>query len=129
MPQHCSSGADDPKLLPGQDQYPVWYFFYGALADPAVPERLLGYEPSYRQANVTGGALKTWGSKYNALIDAPGEGNKVQGRAFLVQSEEEDCLCLYETDKYEVVRCLIKISNRSNVERGLAFRFIGECDS
>ena len=76
MPQHRSSGADDPKLLPGQDQYPVWYFFYGTLADPAVLERLLGYEPSYRQASVTGGALKTWGGKYNALIDAPGDGQQ-----------------------------------------------------
>lgn len=130
MPQHRSSGADDPKLLPGQDKYPVWYFFYGTLADPAVLERLLGYEPSYRQASVTGGALKTWGGKYNALIDAPGMGNKVHGSAFLVQSEEEeDCLCLYETDKYEVVRCLIEMGNGANVERGLTFRFIGECGS
>ncbi|KAI0183105.1 hypothetical protein EV127DRAFT_301309, partial [Xylaria flabelliformis] len=69
MPQFRLSSADDWILTPAQSQYPVWYFFYGTLADPTVLGRLLGVEPLYEDASVRGGILKSWGGKYKALID------------------------------------------------------------
>ncbi|KAI2470531.1 hypothetical protein F4781DRAFT_176151 [Annulohypoxylon bovei var. microspora] len=127
MPQHRLVSMDDPKLNPAPNQYPVWYFFYGTLADPTVIKRLLGCEPSYRPASVTRGVLKTWGGKYKALVDATDDNAEVPGHAFLVQDQEqEDCLQLYETDKYDVVRCEIRIDDER--VRGLTFRCIGDID-
>ncbi|KAI0880791.1 uncharacterized protein GGS22DRAFT_197360 [Annulohypoxylon maeteangense] len=127
MPQHRPVSTEDLKLCPAPNQFPVWYFFYGTLADPAVIKRLLGCEPSYRPASLTRGALKTWGGKYKALVDAFDDRAEVQGHAFLVQSqEEEDSLQLYETDKYDVVRCEIHMDDQRI--RGLTFRFIGDVD-
>lgn len=126
LPQHRPGNLT--SYIPSQDQYPVWYFFYGTLGTPEVLKSLLGYDALYVQAKVHGGILKTWGGKYNALIDAPKARSIVQGQAFLVQNcEEEDCLRLYETDRYEVVRCDIDMGGE-RVERGLTFRFIGDCD-
>ncbi|TRX90956.1 hypothetical protein FHL15_008161 [Xylaria flabelliformis] len=119
MPQFRLSSADDWILTPAQSQYPVWYFFYGTLADPTVLGRLLGVEPSYEDASVRGGILKTWGGKYKVLIDAPG--GIVHGAAFLVQDQDqEDTLRCYETEKYEVVRC--EIDMRDKKVKGLTFR-------
>ncbi|KAF3063505.1 hypothetical protein GL218_01826 [Daldinia childiae] len=128
MPQHRLCSNDDPKLVPAQNQYPVWYFFYGTLADPSVLKRLLNIniDPSYCPASVVGGVLKTWGGKYKALVDAPNN-KAVQGQAFLVKDQEqEECLQLYETDKYDVVRCEIQL--RGKKVKGLTFRFIGDVD-
>ncbi|KAI5924752.1 hypothetical protein F4810DRAFT_718970 [Camillea tinctor] len=123
MPQHRPSSADDPSLVPSQDQYPVWYFFYGTLADPTVLSRLLGVKPSYRNASVHGGSLTTWGGKYKALVDSPGKA--VHGHAFLVEDvEQEEALCCYETGKYEVVRCELILEDKK--VRGLTFRFVGD---
>ncbi|KAF7505496.1 hypothetical protein GJ744_000743 [Endocarpon pusillum] len=66
LSQHRLSDADTPQaLLPAQDQYPVWYFFYGSLADPEVLARLLSLseEPVLRPASVAGGVLRTWAGK------------------------------------------------------------------
>lgn len=123
LPQHRADHADF-KPLPSPDQYPVWYFFYGTLADPAVLSRHLGLDetPSYVRASVTGGRVRTWAGKYKALVDAPGE--VVFGGAFLVQTRaDEDALRFYETDKYEVVRC--RITTDTDVLDGLTFRFNG----
>ena len=123
LPQHRAESADF-KPVPTPDQYPVWYFFYGTLADPAVLSQHLGLDeiPNYVPAHVTGGRVRTWAGKYKALVDAPGE--VVHGSAFLVQSKaEEDALRFYETDKYEVVRC--QITTQSDVMDGLTFRFDG----
>ncbi|KAI0846258.1 hypothetical protein F5Y00DRAFT_272202 [Daldinia vernicosa] len=126
MPQHRLCSNDDPKLVPAQNQYPVWYFFYGTLADPSVLKRLLGIDPSYCPASVVGGVLKTWGGKYKALVDAP-SGKTVRGQAFLVKNQEqEECLQLYETDKYDVVRCEFQLHGKK--VKGLTFRFIGDVD-
>ncbi|KAI0600513.1 hypothetical protein F4775DRAFT_599170 [Biscogniauxia sp. FL1348] len=124
MPQHRPSAANDLSLFPSQNQYPVWYFFYGTLADSAVLGRLLGVEPVYyKDASVRGGILKTWGGKYKAMVDSPGE--VVHGHAFLVQDQDqEESLCCYETGKYEVVRCELNIEDKK--VRGLTFRFIGD---
>lgn len=112
---------------PGPEQYPVWYFFYGTLADPIVLSRHLGLNqpPAYTPAHVNDGKVQMWAGKYKALVDAPGE--LVDGFAFLVQSRlEEDSLRFYETDKYEVVRC--EIVTQSGAILGLTFRFRGNLD-
>ncbi|KAI1744675.1 hypothetical protein F4680DRAFT_233339 [Xylaria scruposa] len=123
MPQFRPFSADDWSLTPAQNQYPVWYFFYGTLADPAVLSRLLGVEPSYKDASIQGGILNMWGGKYKALIDRPG--SIVHGAAFLVQDQDqEDTLRCYETEKYEVVRCEIDMGKEKI--KGLTFRFVGD---
>ncbi|KXH31221.1 hypothetical protein CNYM01_04452 [Colletotrichum nymphaeae SA-01] len=131
-PNFGSQFESDQRLLPTQDQYPVWYFFYGTLADPTVLNNLLGIEPVYRAAKVRGGRLATWGGKYKALVDESAyEKSCVDGHAFLVTNkDQEDALQLYETDNYEVVRCVIELEGERDEEvRGLTFRFIGETDA
>ena len=129
MPQHRPNSENDPKLFPKQDQYPVWYFFYGTLADPVRLRRLLNFgdEPSYVSARVRG-TLGLWAEKYLALTDAvQGTGDLIQGRAFQVESQDqEDSLRYYETDHCEVVRCEIEMAE--GTVRGLTFRFIGKGD-
>ncbi|KAI1171450.1 hypothetical protein F4777DRAFT_52257 [Nemania sp. FL0916] len=121
LPHHRPSSLEDPRLFPSQQEYPVWYFFYGTLADPAVLGRLLGIEPSYKDAHVFGGSLITWGGKYNGLVNKPK--GCVHGSAFLVKDkEQEEILQCYETSNYEVVRC--EIHTADETIRGLTFRFI-----
>ncbi|KAI1354490.1 hypothetical protein F5Y01DRAFT_302496 [Xylaria sp. FL0043] len=123
MPQHRPFSADIKSFVPSQNQYPVWYFFYGTLADPEVLGRLLGVEPRYKDATVFGGALKTWGGKYKAMTDSPGA--VVHGSAFLVRDQtQEEILRCYETGKYEVVRCEINTSDEK--VKGLTFRVVGD---
>ncbi|KAJ0359699.1 hypothetical protein COL154_008043 [Colletotrichum chrysophilum] len=130
FPQNRITGDDDKRLLPAQNEYPVWYFFYGTLADPDVLREQLGVEVSYREASIKGGVLKTWGGKYKALVDArDGKAPPVKGKAFLVEDKEvEETLRTYETDKYEVTRCLIEMADSVEEVRGLTFRFAGEAD-
>ncbi|KAK7885624.1 hypothetical protein LTR67_010417 [Exophiala xenobiotica] len=114
LPQHRPDDATfKPTPLP--DQYPVWYFFYGTLADSDVLSQHLNLDTApvvYPSAR--------W--KYRALVDAPG--TEVDGSAFLVGSrDQEDALRFYETDKYEVVRC--HITMQTGVVCGLTFRFDG----
>jgi hypothetical protein len=108
--------------LPTQDQYPVWYFFYGTLGDPRVLTQQLGIdEPELVPAHIENGRLGTWAGKYKALVDTWTPA-KVCGKAFLVRDrEQEDALRFYETDKYEVVRC--RIVTGDGVLPGLTFRF------
>ncbi|KAJ0336185.1 hypothetical protein COL922a_008281 [Colletotrichum nupharicola] len=50
-------------------------------------------------------------------------------KAFLVKDKEvEKTLRTYETDKYEVTRCLIEMADFGEEVRGLTFRFAGEAD-
>lgn len=110
--------AATAEPTPTQNQYPVWYFFYGTLGNPDVLKRLLGVDPIYRPASVAGGEMIEWGGKYKALIDAPG--SAVEGVAFMVEREEvEDALRCYETDKDEVVRCEIGMKDDKSVAKGL----------
>lgn len=123
FPQNRADSADF-EPTPAPNQYPVWYFFYGTLADPADLSQHLGLDeaPSYVPAYVIGGQIRIWARKYKALIDAAGE--IVHGSAFLVQSRaHEEALRFYETEKYEVVRC--QIFTESEVMNGLTFRFAG----
>lgn len=83
--------------------------------------------PILHEASVTGGKMETWGErKYNALVDGP-EMSRVKGSAYQVMSEEhEDALRKYETESYEVVRCLIEMD--SITVQGCTFRFVREID-
>ncbi|TQN66782.1 hypothetical protein CSHISOI_08663 [Colletotrichum shisoi] len=130
-PPHNRLGSEsDQRLLPAQDQCPVWYIFHGTLADPAVLKSRLGVEPVCRPAKTRGGVLATWGGKYRALVDAPAYGTGVVGgHAFLVaDKDQEDSLRFYETDNYGAVRCVIDMGEGEEVG-GLTFRFIGEADA
>ncbi|OCT52908.1 oxidoreductase domain containing protein [Cladophialophora carrionii] len=126
LPQNRLPNNDtDTTFLPTQDQYPVWYFFYGTLGDSHVLTRHLGInEPELITAHVENGQLRTWGGKYKALVDTCKPVEVVHGKAFLVRDrEQEDALRFYETDKYEVVRC--RIVTADGVLPGLTFRFCG----
>ncbi|RDL41402.1 uncharacterized protein BP5553_01381 [Venustampulla echinocandica] len=128
-PLHLFEAA--PTALPAQDQYPVWYFFYGTLADVTKLASVLslpeGSTPLLHPATITNGKMQTWGAgKYNALVDGPEE-SRVTGSAFLVMTKEhEDFLRLYETDAYEVVRCTISMDSAQ--VPGCTFRYIGMTD-
>jgi len=134
-PSVLSQGNQPDFSKSSQNECPVWYFFYGTLADSNVLARVLGLdgdgsaspaEISYRKARLRSGTcvgnagwrLTTWGGKYKALVDfsspsmASGEenGKSVEGSAYLVKTrEEEDALRYYETDRYEAVRCGIEL--------------------
>lgn len=119
---------DCASLVPHltQDQYPVWYFFYGTLDDPDVLKHQLSLTtgPSFLPATVYGGQVRTWAGKYNALVDAS-PCSRVLGSAFLVESrQQEDALRFYQTDKYEVVRC--RLHTPKGILDGLTFRFDGD---
>lgn len=123
--------TDDMTPRPSSSEYPVWYFFYGTLADTATLRRLFQHiddkadvEYKLHPARVTRARLTTWADKYKALIDGPPSSN-VQGSAFLVRSREhEDTLRSYETCIYEVVRCAIALENdKEEILNGCTFRF------
>lgn len=142
LPQHrLSSHADLQSTIPQngnrlfhssmsplQEEYPVWYFFYGSLAEPATLSQILSLPhaecpPSMTPARISGGTIKSWGGKYKALVDGTDD-DIVLGSAYQVQNREsEESLLLYETEKYEVVRCIIESANRKF--SGLTFRFVG----
>ena len=126
LPQHRPS-CSQASFLPLQDQYPVWYFFYGTLADIACLQSVLGLPETEHSllvpATISGGIIKTWQGKYNALVDGPSTA-PVNGSAYEVTTKErEDALRVYETENYDVVRCSIMME--SGTVQGLTFRFIG----
>ncbi|BAE66366.1 hypothetical protein BDV35DRAFT_404315 [Aspergillus flavus] len=125
---HNRAPSTNQIFLPTQNQYPVWYFFYGTLTDPETLARkiCLPVLPVLQQATVKGGKMKMWGGKYKALIDGPSS-SVVNGWAYEVNSEEEEeQLRYYETDQYEVVRCEIHIVDSGDIVKGLTFRFIDD---
>ena len=127
LPQYRVDDAEH-IFLPAQNQYPVWYFFYGTLADPEfLAQKLsLSETPVLKQAAITGGIIQTWGGNYNALVDGPTTAS-ADGWAYEVTSKEhEEQLQYYETDKYEVVRCNILMKDCRESVKGLTFRFVGD---
>lgn len=120
--------SNDTDPLPAQNQYPVWYFFYGTLADPALLSRILELpeadSPTLRPATITGGSMRMWAGKYKALVDGSITA-QTRGWAYQVtSSDHEDSLLLYETARYEVVRCTISLDGGRQVVKGCTFRFI-----
>jgi hypothetical protein len=116
------------EYVPTQNQFPVWYFFYGTLTDEAVLSKLFG-RPSGEshmlyEAVIHSGKLRKWGAKYKALVDCPG--SCVHGWAYeVVSPEQEDALRVYETAKYEVVRVeiLYRSERGGKAVWGCTFRF------
>ena len=107
-------------------EMPVYYFFYGTLADPARLERLLEIPssqlPPLEPATLLDGRIRTWAGIYRALVDEPGA--RVKGFAFIItSSNQEDALRVYESDNYEVVAANL-IVNRQEII-GRTFRFAG----
>ncbi|KAL9105275.1 MAG: hypothetical protein Q9227_009534 [Pyrenula ochraceoflavens] len=120
-----SSEHSSPGVL--ENQYPVWYFFYGNLAKPEILTKLLSLTepPIYHPASVNGALIKRWAGKYNAVVDGP-MGSVVEGSAYRVVSEEdESILRFHETGNYEVVRCNIGMGGGERIVRGLTFRYSG----
>ncbi|KAL8730744.1 MAG: hypothetical protein Q9181_004550 [Wetmoreana brouardii] len=110
-----------------QDDYPVWYFFYGTLAEIPRLRRLLSLPeseiPIMFPAKIRGGLIKSWQGQYKALVDGA-DTDIVHGSAYKVTSEDREvALRLYETKHYEVVRCTITLA--SHTVQGLTFRFVG----
>ena len=126
LPQH--RGSPTPATIsPLRDEYPVWYFFYGTLADTNFLAHLLllpaSEVPLLTPASISRGVIKIWQNKYKALVDGT-ETDCVHGSAYEVTSRErEEALLFYETELYEVVRCCIMMEGRE--VRGLTFRFDG----
>lgn len=114
LPQHRLINNDSP-VRPLQDEYPVWYFFYGTLADPESLSTKLGIaedEIELHPAQVYGGALGRWAGRYLALVDGEAQ-QSVAGYGYLVRSEEDEAkLRAYETNAYEVVRCRMEMEDR-----------------
>ncbi|OAL54470.1 hypothetical protein IQ07DRAFT_595980 [Pyrenochaeta sp. DS3sAY3a] len=107
-------------------EYPVHYFFYGTLADPARLERLFGVPasklPRLQAAILLDGRIRTWGGKYRALVDGPGD--MVNGFAYAITTtDQEDALRLYEGDNYEVVTATMIVDGKEIT--GRSFRFAG----
>ena len=77
-----------------------------------------------RPACVTGGRIKTWAGKYKALVDDDSaSASACIGWAYEVQCpEHEEALRIYETERYQVVRCTIEMWEQS--VGGLTFRFV-----
>jgi len=128
LPQYRATNTS--SFSPSQNEYPLWYLFYGTLAIPEVLARQLnfpaGQVPVLQPGTIKGGMLETWAGKYRVLVDAP-ESEVVNGSAYLVESKEhEDALRVYETDNYEVVRCEIYLP--SGPVMGCSFRFVGTVD-
>ena len=124
--------AEDEKatFLPAQEEYPVYYFFYGTVADLLIVLRLLSTPGTERQvpkpASIMGGKLKTWGPYhvFRALVDGQND-DEVNGAAILVGSKEQEyILRMYETKKFEVVRCTILTDQGKQQQQGLTFRFV-----
>ena len=126
---------DTTPWRPLQEEYPVWYFFYGTLASSETLKRLfseLDEDEEYvlHPARVRGGRLTTTrDNAYKALVDDDGlyPAEPIPGHAFLVKTEgHEDALRYYETNLYEVVRCRIEFEEESRgVVEGCTFRFRG----
>ncbi|PTB62992.1 hypothetical protein BBK36DRAFT_1087323, partial [Trichoderma citrinoviride] len=117
-------------IRPTQHEYPVWYFFYGTLADADVLSRVIGrtedkasIEKGYKRARIRRGRLSMLGDKYLALVDAD-EDSVFDGWAYQVKNQnEEDSLRVYETAKYEVVRCTMEVmEGQGGIIKGLTFR-------
>ncbi len=127
LPQHRMQDLNQP-FAPAQNEYPVWYFFYGTLMDPQTLQKCISipHPPIMTLASINGGVLRTWGRKYMALVDGPATA-VVHGCAYRVlSSEHEEYLRFRETEAYEVVRCCIALDSGEGVQeevRGLTFRF------
>ncbi|KAL8652335.1 MAG: hypothetical protein Q9226_004317 [Calogaya cf. arnoldii] len=127
LPQHRLQ--DKQAHAPAQMEYPVWYLFYGTLADPETLQKCIALPSTPRlvPASTKGGVLRNWGRKYKALVDGPADA-RIDGFAYLVETaDHEEYLRFRETEAYEVVRCPITLEGGEEVQ-GLTFRFVKQED-
>ncbi|KAF5545460.1 poly polymerase [Fusarium napiforme] len=116
---------DEPR--PAQNEYPVWYFVYGDLADPSVLVELLDDNLRFYTAVIMGGGY----------IENFTPANNVEDLMFptsialqVETQEQEDMLRAYQGDAYEVVRCPIYVMRYAEMwgygeeVPGLTFRLI-----
>ena len=86
------------EYLPIQDQYPVWYFFYGTLADSSFLAELFGSSreaPMLLPAVIHGGRLRTWvGSTMRSLIIAWDRGSMDGRTRSFRRSRKMPCACM-----------------------------------
>lgn len=126
LPQHRPT-IEELTLRPVQDEHPVCCFFYGTLADPDGLSTYLNLteEPLLLPAPTRGDRIKICSDKYRALVDDVDGSAVVRGHTpHLMNQEQEDALRFYETDKYEVVRCLVGLDDQRKLT-SLTFRFVG----
>lgn len=135
LPQNRPSAITSAPMSQHQ-QYSLYYFFYGTLANTKRLSRLLHIPesnlPPLLSARVLDGRIRSWASKYMALVDSPG--SEAEGWIYPVLSaEQEDILRVYEGDSYEVVDSRVRLEDESlvqNEKRNLVsiartFRFVG----
>ncbi|TVY60538.1 hypothetical protein Focb16_v003711 [Fusarium oxysporum f. sp. cubense] len=109
---------DEPR--PAQNEYPVWYFVYGDLAEGDVLFDLLGCGRHSRNSQVVGGILKRRGEDW-VLLNDPNGIRCMPWLALLVETKgQEDMLRVYQTDTYEALRCTIGVWGEATVA-GLTF--------
>ncbi|KAF2111079.1 hypothetical protein BDV96DRAFT_186278 [Lophiotrema nucula] len=137
LKQPSMDQTNDVSAYPQQDTYPVRYFFYGTLCDPDILSFILALSlpPELQDAILYGGKLRTWGGAYRALVDGDGSRDKgrdeefIVGKMYEVQNEEDEMkLRAYESDAYEVVRCVIEVGGSCGMEKVLVFRYCGRED-
>lgn len=127
--ESVSISDSSSPFRPAQNEYPVWYFFYGTLTDPIKLSRVIDLNEEkpvvYKRAIVRRGQLCAIGGKYLSLVDAD-ELSEVGGWAYQIKNQdEEDSIRVYETGVYEVVRCTIELVNESDARvQGLTFRLV-----
>ena len=82
--------------------------------------------PKLEPTSVTGGIVRAWAGKYQALVDEPLH-SCVAGYIYKVSCKEyEDALHSYEIGNYEVVRCTVSMKGR--LVQGCTFRSVGSMD-
>jgi hypothetical protein len=105
---HLRLGSASTIPRPAQNEYPVWYFFYGLLGNSNTLAHLLEIPaPGLRVARVTGG-ITVSSRNQRAMFDGS-EDDKVEGWAYQVMTrEDEDILRIFARMCNEVVRCRIR---------------------
>ncbi|KAL4959608.1 gamma-glutamylcyclotransferase family protein [Aspergillus stella-maris] len=123
---HHRASENGHVYVPAQNQYPIWNFFYGTLADREVlSEKLDLHTPPDLRPAIVQGSMQIWAGTYKALVDGD---DTVTGWAYeVVSAEHEDVLRHYETEQYETVRCRIFMQDIDECIMGLTFRFSGDC--
>jgi len=112
MPQHR------PAFSPAA-AFPIWYFFYGTLAEPEILAKVLETDdiPPLKAASVKGYKLGKMES-YKVLEEVEDAESKVDGWAFSVANEEDATkLAIYETGAYASVDVRIQLEDGECIGR------------
>lgn len=113
-------------------QYPVYYFFYGSMADPATLKRTLNLDETAKlhEAYIVGYTVARKDGR-PALIDGP-QGEVVKGYAYFVGSEAEGKKLREGHPKQcRVAPCLVHFLDGNKVTRisGNVFKHVGDAEA